>query len=769
MLYYWTIKSYIKKSLNTSEKRVEIIPEISIDLFKSKSNKRIDLAQFIIKYLYEKSIELPDSQKEEILVQFSVLELKNAYCNDINLFSMSREITLEDIEDTLLFLAKIDSINLEGGFLVLYNALEIQRLELDNKIRYKNEDYKQLNEFYKQKMQQIHIVGEYANMMVRDYDEALQFVNDYFQMDYKQFISKYFKGTRSGEINRNITPAKYKQLFDNLSSVQSEIINDDLSKYIVVTAGPGSGKTRVLVHKLASLLLLEDVKHEQLLMLTFSRAAATEFKKRLIELIGNAANFIEIKTFHSYCFDLLGKIGNLENANHIVKTAAEMIKSGEVEVGHITKTVVVIDEAQDMDENEFALIKSLMDINEEMRVIAVGDDDQNIYEFRGSNSKYLKSFIMDNGAKKYELLENYRSKHNIVDFANAFSATISHRLKSQSIQPVQQINGIVKLIKHTSHNLEVPIVNNIKSTYKSGTIGVLTNTNEEALRVMGLLTKEGFRTKLIQANDGFNLYDLVEFRHFMKFINQEIKSPIISDEIWELAKNRLQTTYKNSECLDICLNLLDEFEQANNRKYKTDLEIFIKESQFEDFYKSGQQEIVISTIHKAKGREFDSVYMLMNKVSYDNDENKRKIYVGLTRAKNELYIHYNNDCFDRFNVANVDRLNDNVEYPEPEEIMMQLSHRDIFLDFFKGKKEIVAKLPSGYNLIVDGNALLAQTSTGLKKVLIFSKKYQDKMAELKLKGYIPCKAKIRFVVAWKGENDKNESAIILPDVYFKKI
>jgi ATP-dependent DNA helicase RecQ len=56
---------------------------------------------------------------------------------------------------------------------------------------------------------------------------------------------------------------------------------------------------------------MEDVKHEQLLMLTFSRAAATEFKKRLLKLIGNAANFIEIKTFHSYCFDLLGKVGTL--------------------------------------------------------------------------------------------------------------------------------------------------------------------------------------------------------------------------------------------------------------------------------------------------------------------------------------------------------------------------------------------------------------------------------------------------------------------------
>jgi ATP-dependent DNA helicase RecQ len=39
-------------------------------------------------------------------------------------------------------------------------------------------------------------------------------------------------------------------------------------------------KQKCCIHKLASLLLMEDVKHEQLLMLTFSRAAATEFKKR---------------------------------------------------------------------------------------------------------------------------------------------------------------------------------------------------------------------------------------------------------------------------------------------------------------------------------------------------------------------------------------------------------------------------------------------------------------------------------------------------------
>ena len=83
-----------------------------------------------------------------------------------------------------------------------------------------------LNEFYKQKIQQVHIVGEYANLMVKDYNAALQYVQDYFQMDYKKFIAKYFKGDRVGEIQRNLTPGKYRQLFGQWSQRQREIIPD---------------------------------------------------------------------------------------------------------------------------------------------------------------------------------------------------------------------------------------------------------------------------------------------------------------------------------------------------------------------------------------------------------------------------------------------------------------------------------------------------------------------------------------------------------------
>ena len=195
------------------------------------------------------------NQKEEKLVNFSLVGLFKEYKSTPNLVVNLNEVFLADVADAMLYLSKIGAIKLEGGFLVLYNAMEIKRIIKDNRIKYKVDDYRFLDEFYKQKIRQIHIVGEYANLMVKDYDAALKYVDDYFQIDHRKFIDKYFKGERKKEIDRNITPGKYSQLFENLSDIQEQIICDKESKYILVAAGPGSGKTRVLVHKLAALLL----------------------------------------------------------------------------------------------------------------------------------------------------------------------------------------------------------------------------------------------------------------------------------------------------------------------------------------------------------------------------------------------------------------------------------------------------------------------------------------------------------------------------------
>lgn len=778
LLYYLTIKGYISKGSKSEDPDNEepgsgthalIAPTMELSKLMDKFQRRIDVCHFIVEYLYEFAVTA-EEEKEQILVQFSLVDLWKKYMETPKLHFSEAETTLADVEDALLYLSKIGSMKLEGGFLVLYNGMEVKRLILDNKIRYKADDYKALSEYYKQKIQQIHIVGEYANLMVKDYDAALQFVRDYFGMDFKRFIAKYFKGERAKEIDRNITPDKYHQLFGELSDIQSTIINDADSKYIVVAAGPGSGKTRVLVHKLASLLLLEDVKHEQLLMVTFSRAAATEFKKRLMSLIGNAANFVEIKTFHSYCFDLLGKIGSLDGVENVVHDAAEMIANGEVEQGRITKSVLVIDEAQDMDANEFALIQALIRNNDDMRVIAVGDDDQNIYEFRGSDSVNMLSLINDYSAVRYEMVENYRSKANIVALANAFAGTIQKRMKQTPIEAIQTDNGIVQITRHTSDYLEEPIVRQIMETYHGGKACILTNTNDEALRVLGMLLKNGVRAKLIQSMDGFRLYNLAEVRFFLKMIDRNLgTSPVISNEIWNKAKKELETVYADSTCLENIRNMISEFESINTySKYRTDLEEFIKESQYEDFYTDDKETIFVSTIHKSKGREFDSVYLLLSHVIPKDDTTRRQLYVGMTRAKENLYIHCNTGIFDRYQISNVEKRTDETQYPEPEEISLQLTHKDVVLDYFKDKKEIIFKLRSGMKLSLNDGFLYAELDGRTARVAKLSKACVANIEQLEQKGYHPCGADVRFVVAWKGEDDTEETAVLLPNLFFKK-
>lgn len=769
ILYYLTIKNYITKEENRDNFSVNLVPSLEINHLMDKFERRIDICRFILEELYGKVISNKETDDENKPVDFSLVGLLKAYLAEPKMKISDAPVTLSDVEDALLYLSKIGALKLEGGFLVLYNGMEIKRVIKDNRIKYKVDDYRLLDEFYKQKIRQIHIVGEYANLMVRDYRAALQFVQDYFQMDFKKFIATYFKGDRAKEIERNITPDKYNQLFGELSDKQAEIINDAESKYIVVAAGPGSGKTRVLVHKLASLLLLEDVKHEQLLMVTFSRAAATEFKKRLMSLIGNAANFVEIKTFHSYCFDLLGKIGTLEGSSNIVKDAAEMIRNGDVEQGKITKSVLVIDEAQDMDEHEFELVRALMTVNDDMRIIAVGDDDQNIYEFRGSDSEHLRTLIEHYGATKYEMTENYRSRANVVALSNAFAKSITKRMKSAPIEAVTDEVGVVRITHHTCANMEEAVVNELTETYKTGKTCVLTNTNDEALRILGLLLKHGKRARLIQSLDGFKLYNLLEIRIFLKAIDDNLHSPVISNDIWKNAKNKLFENYYNSSCIDNVRRLILDFEVTHSVKYRTDFEEYLRESNFEDFYDERDCEVIyVSTIHKSKGREFDNVYMMLKNVVGKSDAERRVLYVGMTRAKSNLYIHTNMSLLDGYRISGVEHIADSTVYEEPDEIMLQTTHKDVVLDFFKDKKNIIFALRSGTALKIDNGYLTAELNGRNVRVAKFSKSFAETLAKLKEKGYIPQSTKIRFIVAWKGENDKEETPVLLNDLYLRK-
>ncbi len=767
ILNFWAIKQWIKRqNLEYSKNHVKIALTVDKASFTEKLATRHQWARLIIQYLHQKATELPldDKNREEVLVEFSIQELKDVMENEQGMFKTV--VTLDDIEDSLFYLSRIEALKIEGGFLVSYNKLTIDRIEKNSRIQYKESDYEKLKAFYAQKVQQIHIVGEYAKKMIRNYNEALEFVDDYFRLNYYSFLSKYFPGSRQDDINRTLTPEKFMKLFGALSPAQLEIIKDNQSQHIVVAAGPGSGKTRVLVHKLASLLLAEDVKHDQLLMLTFSRAAATEFKKRLLELIGNAAHFIDIKTFHSYCFDLLGRIGNIADAQNVVQKAIQMIQSGEIERSRITKTVLVVDEAQDMNGDEFGLVQALMDKNEDMRVILVGDDDQNIYGFRNSDSAYMQRLITLNQAAKYELTTNYRSRQNIVAFANAWVATIGQRLKTQPGFADEDKNGIIRITEYAGGNLVTPVAASIQSAGLTGSSCVLTRTNDEAALLTGLLVEQGLPAKLIQSNDGFSLLNLVELRVFSDLLEKGADTPLIPDDVWNDAKRQTIEIIDRSNKKDLANAIIKRFEEVNTqRKYKSDWKAFLFESQIEDFQPADSETILVATIHKAKGKEFDNVFLLLDKFSPDTDEAKRQFYVAATRAKSVLHIHYTGTYLQPFRVNDISFAKNSNSYPEPMQIAIYLTLRDVQLGYFEYVQHRLKDLSSGDKLTILPEGL----GNAKNELLIkYSKGFAAKLNNYISKGYITANAHANFIVYWKNENNDKESKIVLPVLLLRR-
>lgn len=763
ILFFWTIRHYIEKRPVTDD-YIQIAPKVSASDLEKQIAVRNSIALFIV-YRFK------DNNKEEdgeVKVGFSLAGLVGDY-NDSALFPEKIDVGMA--EEALLFLTKTGILNLEGGFMVLYNKLQIERLK-DSKCRYKKDDYHNLDDFYKQRIQQIHIIGKYANMMVSDRKRAVEYVHDYFVMEFKSFIKKYFDAKEEKRIGRNVSERKYNELFGGLTQTQSAIINDNESRFIVVPAGPGSGKTYVLVRKLASLILLEDVKSEQLLMLTFSRAAAVEFKKRLRDLIGNAAEYVEIKTFHSYSFDILGRKGSVDDSGHIVADAVEGILRGRVERSRITKSILVIDEAQDLGVQEFELVKELIRLNDDMRVIAVGDDDQNIYEFRGSDSGNMKSLITDYGASVYDMMENFRSSEAVVSISNNYVKGMSNRLKSAPIICRRSDRGCVRLIHHASLDYEQAIVNEILSCAPGGTVCVLTATNDDALVISALLNKSGRRARLIRSNDGFYLRDLAEFRFFLDTI-REFDAACLDNDTWTKSAEMVVEHFRGSECLEMFRNCLEAFnEECPGRKYISDFENFLLESRLEDFSKSRSSEIIVSTIHKSKGCEYDNVYISLKGLGDITDRERRMIYVGMTRAKNNLSVHFSN--VNLFLDKSLQRfiIEDNTVYGAPVEVLMQLSHRDVVLDIFKGCQDSLPGLLSGTGLFVSGDYLYAETGGRRVKVLRFSSAFRTQLSRMVSKGYLPVKAKVRFQVFWSyeeptgetGSPTRSEIMIVLPDL-----
>ena len=188
-------------------------------------------------------------------------------------------------------------------------------------------------------------------------------------------------------------------------------------------------------------------KDGRTLHVTYNRHAAVEARRRLNELIGGDARGVNVMTCHALAMRILGisfaqaaTNPSDETFNNILRDATRLLSSDEA-TALVTREQmlgrlnwILVDEYQDIGEPEYELIaalagKTLAEDDARLNLFAVGDDDQNIYAWKGASVRFIRRFAQDYRAKEEYLVENYRSSGYIIDAANRCIDGAAERLK----------------------------------------------------------------------------------------------------------------------------------------------------------------------------------------------------------------------------------------------------------------------------------------------------------------------------------------------------
>ena len=700
----------------------------------------------LVLYFQEQLADFASNEKQPL--EFSILELQKL------LQIKSPKV----VDKALLHLHQLKMVELGQGRFIYYAPMRIEKLDKmyqPNK-RYTKQEYNErLKPFYQRKMESVHIIGEYSSRLIQNSQSAQVFMRDYFTLSYDKFIKKYQE--LKDKFRFPMTEQRYRKIFQSLSPEQQKIIDDKDSQAIMILAGPGSGKTKVLVHKIASLILQEDIKPEQFLMLTYSRTAMLEFKSRLFQLLGQLAYDIDIFTFHGYALQLIGRQVDSDNnplLQQVVSQAAEQINDGSVEMPY--KTVLVLDEFQDINADGFALVKAIAESHEnKKRLIAVGDDDQCILKgVNGADVHFIKQFeeyfgLDEEGGRsyvQYELLTNYRSQYNLVTYSNDFVTQLAGRYKHQALHANSDYPpGQVQVLNCRSEHMQQPVVEQIIQLQKQyREIAVLAYSNNEVADIYAQLLNQGIVAKYLLNQEGFRLANLIEiFTADQQLQDNELNE----NRLWQVYDS-IRERFQDSKNIPILKAIIKAF--IDDHEYITPSlwQSYLDEISSEQFIGHHQQ-ILVSTIHKAKGKEFDCVVLIARMPKLD-DEMRRLFYVGMTRAKKHLLIISNYRHFNQYGDNIAELMEDQNNYPEPKYKTFVMGLADLHLSF---------QTNSGVDLIAGSKVEILHPQPNKPYVLVqnrhpigrFSHNMYKKITALEQQGYRIADIEIENVVAWYQE------------------
>ena len=386
----------------------------------------------------------------DLLAETTLGKLLQAIESDIALKARVRHPS-KLLDRALLWLHELEVIRLNKGLAVFRPAMTI-RLEQRERRGFASADFKPLALHYKGQVLQIHVMVEFAKRGLDAVGDALRLAMDYFTLKEEEFLQRWLPG-KDKEIDRQTTPASWRAIVDSLKNPnQQRIVADDRKQtHVLVLAGPGSGKTRVLVHRIAYLVRARRENPRGILALAYNRHAAVDIRRRLAKLVGNDARGITVLTCHGLAMRLAGASfsGQAQRPDdnqfkEVIRRAVDVLRGEGLppeEADERRERLlagfrwILVDEYQDIDGDQYDLISALArrtieDEAGKLTLFAVGDDDQNIYAFNGASVEFIRKFETDYGPRPTYLTMNYRSSGHIVAAANAMIEPAAERMKA---------------------------------------------------------------------------------------------------------------------------------------------------------------------------------------------------------------------------------------------------------------------------------------------------------------------------------------------------
>ena len=623
----------------------------------------------------------PGSRGTDLLAETTLGKLLTAVKSDMSLPSEVKEhARLTDL--ALLWLHEQEVIRLNRGLSVFRPAMTI-RLKPERR-GFAQADFKPLKLHYDEQILQVHVMAEYVRKGLGVMADAVQLAMDYFSLPREDFL-KLWLPDRELEVSRQTTPASWQTIVESLKNpIQRRIVADDREQTnVLVLAGPGSGKTRVLVHRIAYLIRARRENPRGILALAYNRHAAVEIRRRLADLIGDDARGVMVLTCHGLAMRLVGasftgRANRLDNAGfqEILRQAVALLRGeglppGEADEYRIRLLVgfrwILVDEYQDIAEDQYELIsalagRTLAEEDDRIGLFAVGDDDQNIYAFNGASVEFIRRFEADYGASPVYLTDNYRSTGHIIAAANAVIEPARHRMKTGHPIQVNRVRrrealggawfgrdpvagGRVQIVPAGDNSItqaqvivaELQRLAGLNSDWDWSSCAVVAREWKYLHPVRSLCALEGIPVEM--ANEKFSVvWHLRETQALVNWVRGRNSRLVRSEDL-----NNWLAGQSPSPWIELLQDAMTEYELETSGS-ETPVDHFIEWlAEWGWEVRRRQCGLLLTTAHRAKGLEFDHVAVLdggWDRVSHgeDADATRRLYYVSMTRARQTLTL-----------------------------------------------------------------------------------------------------------------------------------